>query len=589
MIILIGSILTLVGANRVKDSQLKQAFELKSRENDEILIQTKGRIEQVFGVTYDTLRTIAMLPGVSSIDRYAKKFQIDAKLSVQQLYNNIASHVSVSEVYIVPAEFEPDVIDPVTKKLQTPMITFDEVIVGKSNQVKTAKESKENAPSKLEEVEIFEYREMKKQNTWFKENYPTISQVDGMKYPALTSSEVITCDNAEFNSELLKKGDDTKRKGILYSVPFYGPDGKYKGLITAVFRTSVLEKVLGLPLIGIQKVGSNYKIGNILDLKTENKYQIHQSQNLDIKDKDLWSISFFQSPELFLTSSAYSNVQFDFTLMLMMGLLITVMSAWGFFILTTTRDRAINLAKKMTRIAEERQIALIQSSKMASLGEMASGIAHEINNPLSIILGKIASLQRNMEKNGVDKETVLASLQRVSNAAERIAKIVNSLRSFSRKSDSDPMAPAELKKIVEDSLELCAEKIKNTGVSLRLPEVIPDVTLRCRQGEITQVLINLISNACDAIEVNEEKWVELSFAIDENNVKFKVTDSGKGIPVELQDRLMEPFFTTKDVGKGTGLGLSISKKIIEDHEGIFLIDNKSPNTQFVFTVPRVKY
>ena len=104
----------------------------------------------------------------------------------------------------------------------------------------------------------------------------------------------------------------------------------------------------------------------------------------------------------------------------------------------------------------------------------------------------------------------------MSNAAERIAKIVNSLRSFSRKSDSDPMAPAELKKIVEDSLELCAEKIKNTGVSLRLPEVIPNVTLNCRQGEITQVLLNLISNACDAIETNEEKWVELSFVIDEN-------------------------------------------------------------------------
>jgi hypothetical protein len=155
--LIVGLLLTIAGYQTSDRDGQRVATDLFRDEWNASMAGAHGRIERTFNLTYDALRTMAMLPGVKRIDRYAKNFEGDPRLSVQQLYNGIASHVAVSEIYIVPKDIDPDQLDPVTGKNQEPITTFDEIIVGKR-----ADHEDENE-SKLEEVEIFEYRQMKAQ------------------------------------------------------------------------------------------------------------------------------------------------------------------------------------------------------------------------------------------------------------------------------------------------------------------------------------------------------------------------------------------------------------------------------------------
>lgn len=255
----------------------------------------------------------------------------------------------------------------------------------------------------------------------------------------------------------------------------------------------------------------------------------------------------------------------------------------GFFMQQLTfGQRAEELVEKRTRELELSKIQLIQSSKMASLGEMASGMAHEINNPLTIIQGKIKVVQMLLEDLKIQDEHLFSEIDKMKLTTDRIGKIVKGLRNFSRLSDNDPFESIPLRKLINETLDLCAERFKSEGIDLRIKE-IPGVEIFCRPGEILQVLINLLNNSSDALQGLKDKWIQVSFKkISENRLQISVADSGRGITPEIADKIMDPFFTTKGVGKGTGLGLSISKGIIEAHGGELKMDLSSGSTTFCF-------
>lgn len=241
-------------------------------------------------------------------------------------------------------------------------------------------------------------------------------------------------------------------------------------------------------------------------------------------------------------------------------------------------------------ITEQRaqELRILQSSRMASLGEMASAIAHEINNPLAIISGQVDLLRSYVANGAVPTEKLMTAMERIDKMAMRVAVIIRGLRTFSRDGSGDPVEAVQLGTLIDDTVALCQARFLNHGVKLAV-SIDKDsraAVLECRPTQISQVLVNLLNNAFDAAKDRQERWVNLDAEAFGDFVQIRVTDSGLGIPPEIQDKVMQPFFTTKSIGEGTGLGLSISLGIISSHDGKLSIDKSCPNTRFVILLPR---
>lgn len=231
------------------------------------------------------------------------------------------------------------------------------------------------------------------------------------------------------------------------------------------------------------------------------------------------------------------------------------------------------------------EAAIIQNSKMASLGEMAAGVAHEVNNPVTIIHGTAALLKKAISGGELDAAKITAGLERIEKTAMRISRTIRGLRTFSRSGQNDPPVPTRLVEIFADTIDLCQERFRNHAIDLRIG-AIPDISFRCRPTQITQVLLNLLSNASDAVAEAEKKWIQITFEqTSTQRLRISISDSGPGIPHSVRKRLMEPFFTTKAPGQGTGLGLPISQGIIQEHPGSLTFDDEAPHTCFIIEIP----
>lgn len=257
---------------------------------------------------------------------------------------------------------------------------------------------------------------------------------------------------------------------------------------------------------------------------------------------------------------------------------------WGFFI----KEYLVSIKARKTaeRLLDDEKAKTIHASKLSTLGEMAGGIAHEINNPLAIIHGYAEILTRQLSKDVLNTDKLKDVALKIQETTNRIEKIVKALRTYARDGSKSHFLSSDLRKIVDETLTLCMEKLKNRDIQLIYNPPAHSVILNCQEVQISQVLLNLIQNAVDAIEAQTtKKWIKLEILPVSNTCQIRVTDSGLGIPISLQDKILQPFFTTKDIGKGTGLGLSISSSIVREHGGQFFYDKDSPNTSFVIEIP----
>lgn len=237
---------------------------------------------------------------------------------------------------------------------------------------------------------------------------------------------------------------------------------------------------------------------------------------------------------------------------------------------------------------ESLRVSSIASARMAVLGEMTSGIAHGINNPLTIIGGLLDQVIRSVGTELIEKkDEILFKLNKIKNTTSRVHKIVTGLKSHARDGGNDPFQSNLVKNLINDSLELCLDNLATHDIEIIIDDIDPSITLDCRGTQISQVLLNLISNAKDAIKTQEDKrWIKIGACDIGNFIEFTLTDSGLGISNEIREKILQPFFTTKAVGEGTGLGLSITKNIIDSHCGILTIAEDTPNTTFIFTIPK---
>jgi PAS domain S-box-containing protein len=227
-----------------------------------------------------------------------------------------------------------------------------------------------------------------------------------------------------------------------------------------------------------------------------------------------------------------------------------------------------------TRLEEQ----LRRTERVAELGTLASGMAHEIGTPMNVILGRAEYLL-----DRVQDEPVKKGLQTIIAQVERITRVMNQLLSFARRKPPQP-GPLALQEVIENSLEMFYERLSNHRVEAST-NVDPDCPhVQADSDQMNQVLINLIMNAVHAMPEGGTLRIELGRHMD--LVKLTVSDTGHGIPKELVPKIFDPFFTTKEFGKGTGLGLTVVKGIIEEHHGTITVDSEAgKGTTFTILLP----
>ena len=263
--------------------------------------------------------------------------------------------------------------------------------------------------------------------------------------------------------------------------------------------------------------------------------------------------------------------------------------------------------------AEEMQTHLILTEKMASLGQITAGVAHEIKNPLGFIKGNISPLKRDVTdlllllekyeavvreqnlqdrfpeietlKNEMDFDETVSEIhllmKGIQEGAGRTTQIVKSLGNFSRM-DDEQIATGNIHEGIDSTLTLLSSEI-GAGITIKKEYGdLPDI--ECFPGKLNQVFMNILSNAIQAIDGKGE--ISIETALEDKNVVISVRDSGKGMPGEVRKRIFEPFFTTKKMGKGSGLGLAISYNIITQHHGKISVDSEpGEGTEFIIAIP----
>lgn len=243
-------------------------------------------------------------------------------------------------------------------------------------------------------------------------------------------------------------------------------------------------------------------------------------------------------------------------------------------------------AKDITELRQSER-KLIQASKMATLGEMATGIAHELNQPLGVIRMAASNCVKRIGKGQCDPDYMAGKLTRIGEQTKRASLIIDHMRVFGRKADGDPM-PFDLRDSLEQISTLARAQLQTLDISLSVS--IPDSSAIVMGERVIfeQVLLNLISNARDAIEMQGTGSGEISVAADFGKAdghSITIQDTGGGVPEDVLERLFEPFFTTKEPGKGTGLGLSISFGTIQEMSGTISVQNTKQGACFAIQLP----
>ena len=302
-----------------------------------------------------------------------------------------------------------------------------------------------------------------------------------------------------------------------------------------------------------------------------------------------------QFPYMVLTSPSKKSAQLYTYVQMIVAVFFSIFIQWqtlnpwlytlgiitmGHFLLTLQIEKFNVLAQ-----LKESYIQLALNARIASMFAIAGGVAHEINNPLGIIVARLQNLQKKINTESFDRNQATDIIQKTIKTSYRIAKIVTGLKALASPTDDYPVVSVSIKEIIQETLENFGEDYKKLNIRLILDQ-IPDVNITCKKIQIQQIIINLLENAVDAVSDVEDKWIRISFRNEKESISVAIYDSGVITSPETRQRMMEPFYTTKEVGKGVGLGLSISKAIVQSHHGELFLDTNSVNTCFIIRLKK---
>lgn len=567
-------------------------------------------VESSLKQIYQNIRTISLLPSAVKIDRHGTNLDADGRESIQQIYNNLASNVAVSEVYIVPVDFDPAAVDPRTGKPEEPIVMFDELIANAAQRRAPGSDTRTGATDHEEEIEIHEYRQLQEHLAWFKQHYPTNHALDRLNIPFFSGPEIIICDNTVFNTTKI----DADRRGILFSVPLYGTDGILKGSVTAILRTSALRTLLPERDAALINVRNGFVAGALDAGQQEFSGEWVRRGEADpglifsaaipvaIDDRaGPWQLWVGHANDDFLNgreASAIPMIRYiGFGICGFMTLVGVLMSR------VIRRRRSAELTKLNTELADNvrkleavnahatslntellakmaelkaAQDDIVKKGKLAQLGQLTATVAHEIRNPLGAIKTSTQLVERKVRDKNLGLEKLL---ERINNGVSRCDQIITELLDFARSKSLQVRSAgidAWVRAIVEEEARSLPPSVQ-VSYDLGLGDTLAAFDPECMR----RVLVNLLSNAAEAMvgkgdarvaDVTHAPMIRVSTRMVDGKVEIAVKDNGPGIAEDNIKKILEPLFTTKSFG--VGLGLPAVEKVLEHHGGGLRIESR---------------
>jgi signal transduction histidine kinase len=231
------------------------------------------------------------------------------------------------------------------------------------------------------------------------------------------------------------------------------------------------------------------------------------------------------------------------------------------------------------------QLEVIENAKISGLGTMIGGISHEINNPLAVICGRIDVAMHRLKNGRLKDDDLLHTFERLKEMTSRMTDIIKHLRTFAFGFSQESITPLSLKEILDNSLFLLTNELTSKNISVDLDNVDENVFVEVGRSSLLQVFFNLIYNSIEAVEDDSPKWIRIEAKNSDQRAFIRIIDSGSGIPPHISEKMMEPFYSTKEIGEGTGLGLSVAKRSLAQYGGDLKFLSEKQNTTFQIELP----
>jgi signal transduction histidine kinase len=565
---------------------------------------------------YENLRTLSLLPNTQQIDRHGENLSGEARITFQQIYNNLANNVSVSEVYILPIDFAPDRTDPVTGKPEEPILMFDELIVNAGAARPRVEPLSSSAELELgktigpPEIETYEYRQLAEHAQWFKRHFPTSETIRGLNTPYISGPEVITCDNTTF----IHSGKDADRSGVMFSVPFFGQDGRIRGMISAIVLTSALRGLTPDTSFALVNPGYGYaaltkraeamesSLGFIREAKPD--ASLIYSEVLPLLQQDSrspWHIWSGLPNEAFLsnpaTLAAYHARTYN-SIAIVLGALGAA-TCISLILKNLNQARALNDSLAAARDAAVQnmhlthqtdllravQNELVHEAKAEQLRKVVATIAHELRNPLSVIRTTAFTLSRKFKTSDI---AVKAQISRIDSNVARCDDVITQFLEFSG-SGSFISTETDIDDWLEAILTEAAPKLPDF-VSIACDLGLQGQRMSVDMRKLARAINNILVNAVESVTPKGQRLaeysdrplkLEVSSRLTSRGVEISIADNGPGITQDILEKIREPLFTTK--GFGAGLGLPDTENIARLHKGGLDI-NSEPLKGACFTI-----
>lgn len=514
LIFFIGAALCLATYEKAASDYDEALQNYRQTSADEASISAK-KIEDSLNEIYQNIRTISLLPGVRKIARHGENIDPDAHAAIQQIYNDLASNVAVSEVYVVPADIDPEAIDPATGKPQAPILSFDELIVDADKKNDNAAEATAQDGPQLEEVEIFEYRLLRKQMTYLASHYGEIGSFQGLNAPMIGGPEVITCDNSQFKDTR----KDADRSGIVLSVPFYGEDGKFKGTVSAIIRTNAIRDLLPAANYALVSSADAYvapsvapgQVGTSRDWVAEAKPDpsLFFSMAVPLRTTDprsQWSLWVGYPDAMFLQSAPVKAIHMFEYVGYAFSLLLVVLCVS--FLSLTQRNlrltRANDAQRSETRAAEIEQEAAeralqkeeIERQKQITLQHLADEIETTVNGVVATIGASSQEMRQHAETLKMTAERTSGRTFDAASASEHAASNVVAVTNAAGELAA---AIAEIDAKVTESTQTAQVAVDEARITNAAME---ELSIAARKiGEVVH-LINEIANQTNLLALN---------------------------------------------------------------------------------------